>query len=88
MRGPHSRPGHTPGGRGPGVRQPRGPAGERILVLFIAGVVALNYPLLALIGHHAGSPPVLWIGLFGFWAVFIFAIHRLHRGTRRGRDHG
>jgi hypothetical protein len=46
---------------------------ERLIVLLLIGVIALNYPLLALF-----SKSVLWLGipalylyLFLFWALFI-----------------
>jgi hypothetical protein len=49
---------------------------QRLLVLFVFGVLALNYPLLALF-----SKTVLWFGipllylyLFVFWLVFIMFI--------------
>ena len=49
---------------------------QRLLVLFVFGILALNYPLLALF-----SKTVLWFGipllylyLFVFWVVFIIFI--------------
>jgi len=49
---------------------------QRLLVLFVFGVFALNYPLLALF-----SKTVLWFGipllylyLFVFWGLFIICI--------------
>ena len=49
---------------------------QRLLVLFIFGILAINYPLLALF-----SKVSLWFGipelysyLFGFWALFIILI--------------
>ncbi len=49
---------------------------QRLLALFVLGVFAINYPLLALF-----SKPVLWFGipqlylyLFGFWVLFILLI--------------
>ena len=49
---------------------------QRLLVLFVFGILALNYPLLALF-----SKTVLWFGipllylyLFGFWVIFIIFI--------------
>ena len=49
---------------------------QRLLVLFVFGILALNYPLLALF-----SKTVLWFGipllylyLFVFWFVFIVFI--------------
>lgn len=46
---------------------------ERLIVLFIAGVFALNYPLLALCNRSAQwlSIPVLYVYLSVFWALFI-----------------
>ncbi len=47
--------------------------GERLVVLLLIGIIAINYPLLALF-----SKTVLWFGipalylyLFVFWALFI-----------------
>ena len=49
---------------------------QRLLVLFVFGIFALNYPLLALF-----SKTVLWFGipllylyLFVFWVLFIICI--------------
>ena len=49
---------------------------QRLLVLFFFGILALNYPLLALF-----SKTVLWFGipllylyLFVFWVIFIIFI--------------
>jgi len=49
---------------------------QRLLVLFVFGILALNYPLLALF-----SKTVLWFGipllylyLFVFWVIFIIFI--------------
>ena len=46
---------------------------ERTLVLFIAAIVALNYPLLAVFDHMpgpAGLPP-LCLYLFSVWLMII-----------------
>ena len=49
---------------------------QRLLVLFIFGVLALNYPLLALFNKVSlwFGIPLLYLYLFVFWAVFIVFI--------------
>ena len=49
---------------------------ERLVVLFLGGVLALNYPLLSLFGKvrlyfHI---PVLYLYLFLCWGVFILGV--------------
>jgi len=60
----------------------QGPSNERLVALFLLGVVVFNFPLLAVFGGY-GDTPVLWIGLFAIWAVFI-ALIRLLLGRGRG----
>ncbi|WP_440995851.1 hypothetical protein [Arhodomonas sp. SL1] len=60
----------------------QGPSNERLLALFLLGVVAFNFPLLAVL-EGDGNAPVLWIGLFAIWAAFIVLI-RLLFGRQRG----
>jgi len=49
---------------------------QRLLVLFTFGVLALNYPLLALFSKNVlwFSIPLLYIYLFSFWVLFIIFI--------------
>ena len=49
---------------------------QRLLVLFAFGVLALNYPLLALFSKNVlwFGIPSLYIYLFSFWFVFIILI--------------
>ena len=46
---------------------------QRLLVLFIFGVFAINYPLLALFSKSIlwFGIPMLYLYLFAFWIVFI-----------------
>ena len=47
---------------------------ERLIALFVLGVLALNYPLLSIFAADARlfGIPVLVVYLFVAWAVFIF----------------
>jgi len=49
---------------------------QRLLVLFAFGVLALNYPLLALFSKTAFGfgIPLLYLYLFVFWTIFIIFI--------------
>ena len=49
---------------------------QRLLVLFAFGVLALNYPLLALFSKTVMrfGIPLLYLYLFAVWAVFIILI--------------
>ena len=49
---------------------------QRLLVLFAFGVLALNYPLLALFSKNVlwFSVPLLYIYLFSIWIIFIILI--------------
>ncbi len=82
----HTRAGRAPEGHGP-ARSPRSaPSTERVIALFVLGVLVLNYPLLSVIDHQNAGQPWLWFGLFAIWAVFIVLIRVLHspsRGRRR-----
>lgn len=62
------------------MRQP--PPPDRVVALFLLGLVLFNYPLLAVIGEHAGDPPPLWVGLFVLWGAFIALIRITHRKPR------
>jgi hypothetical protein len=49
---------------------------QRLLVLFAFGIIALNYPLLALFSKSKlwHGIPVLYLYLFVFWILFIMFI--------------
>ena len=49
---------------------------QRILVLFIFGVIAVNYPLLTLFSKSifVFGIPLLYFYLFAFWLIFILFI--------------
>lgn len=81
----HNRTGHAPEGHGPAQTPRTAPSMERVVALFVLGVLALNYPLLSLIDRQDGGLPWLWLGLFAFWAIFIVLIRILHSPPRRSR---
>jgi predicted permease len=47
--------------------------GQRLVVVFLFGVVLFNYPLLALFNRTAdvAGIPVLYVYIFGAWALLI-----------------
>lgn len=49
---------------------------ERSVAFFLLGVVLLNPPLLGLfgLGHSLGGIPLLYLWLFGVWALLIALI--------------
>jgi hypothetical protein len=49
---------------------------QRLLVLFIFGTLAFNYPLLALFSKQVlwFGIPLLYLYLFAFWVIFIVFI--------------
>jgi hypothetical protein len=49
---------------------------QRLLVLFIFGALAFNYPLLALFSKQVlwFGIPLLYLYLFAFWVIFIVFI--------------
>ena len=49
---------------------------QRLLVLFVFGVLAINYPLLALFNKTTlwFGIPLLYLYLFVFWVIFIVFI--------------
>ena len=49
---------------------------QRLLVLFVFGILALNYPLLALFNKTVlwFGIPLLYLYLFVFWILFIVCI--------------
>lgn len=55
--------------------------GEKLLLLFVAGVLLLNFPVLGIFNRAAtlGGIPVLVLYLFGVWAAGIAAVAALAR---------
>jgi type IV secretory pathway VirB3-like protein len=47
--------------------------GQRLIVLFLFGMLLFNYPLLALFNRPAEvfGVPVLYVYIFGMWALLI-----------------
>jgi len=64
--------------------------GERLLGLFAAGVVALNYPLLSVFagGGLVGGVPALLLYLFSVWALLIALTALALRRPRPGPPGG
>jgi hypothetical protein len=59
---------------------------DRLSVLLLVGMLAFNYPLLALFDRSSTweGIPVLFLYLFGFWFVFIILLAAaLSNRTRR-----
>jgi hypothetical protein len=56
-------------------------AGEQIGLIFLIGVLLINFPLLAIFNHSGmvGGFPVLYLYLFGAWAVGIVVAFLLAR---------
>ena len=63
---------------------------ERLAALFAAGVLALNYPLLALFSKDSRllGVPLLYVYLLLAWAALITAIALLMRPRRGGKSRG
>lgn len=49
---------------------------ERLVVLIVLGVLAINFPVLSLFSQERtlGGIPVLWLYLFLFWLGFVVMI--------------
>lgn len=49
---------------------------DQLVVLFLLGVLAMNYPLLAMFDRSFSwqGIPVLYLYLFGSWLLFIFLL--------------
>ena len=63
--------------------------GQRLLALFAAGLLLLNFPLLALWDHAArvAGLPLFPLALFGLWALLIAVLAWLmEAGTDAGPD--
>jgi hypothetical protein len=59
-----------------------GRAGERLALLFLLGILLVNFPVLAIFHQPAtlGGIPVLYLYLFGVWVAGIVAVFVLaHR---------
>jgi hypothetical protein len=66
-----TRRGATRGGGHPMFRS--AVKGQRLVVVFLLGVVLFNYPLLALFNRTASvvGIPVVYVYIFGAWALLI-----------------
>jgi len=63
----------------------RGLAGQRLVAVFLTGVVLFNYPLLSLFDRPEPwfGLPMLWIFLFAMWALLLLAVaYIVERGQR------
>ena len=54
---------------------------DRLIGLFIAGVVLLNPPILNLFGGTLAGWPVLYLYLFLVWALLIAGVGLVMRGS-------
>jgi hypothetical protein len=59
-------------------------ARERLALVFLIGVLLINFPILAIFNRAAtvGGIPVLYLYLFGVWAAGIVAAWLLGRRSR------
>jgi hypothetical protein len=57
---------------------------QRLVALFLFGVLLFNYPLLALFSRPAEvfGIPLLYAYVFGAWALFVGLLARVVEGTR------
>jgi hypothetical protein len=62
--------------------------GEKLTLLFVLGALLLNVPVLAIFNRAAtlGGVPVLYLYLFGVWAVGIAAVYVLARRRWEGEE--
>jgi hypothetical protein len=60
------------------------PRNERLVVLFLAGLLLFNYPLLSLfsVDGMVFGIPVLFVYVFGAWAGFILCLRLILGGPR------
>ena len=70
-----------------------GKTGDRIVALFLLGVLALNAPILSLFSSEGTvfGAPILYLYLFTAWATLILLMALTTRGRRRlgtGADRG
>jgi hypothetical protein len=63
-------------------------AGQKLWLLFVAGALLLNFPLLAIFNRAAtlGGIPVLYVYLFGIWTAGILAVLFLARRPWDGNE--
>jgi hypothetical protein len=56
-------------------------AGERLGLIFVVGVLLINFPLLAIFNRPVtvGGIPLLYLYLFGVWAAGIVAVFLIAR---------
>ncbi len=54
----------------------RGKTGQRLVALFVAGAVLLDYPILSLFARRAtiAGVPLLYLYVFGVWIALIAAL--------------
>ena len=64
------------------------PIGDRSIALFLLGLLAFSPILLSVFGPGklVSGFPVLYLYLFGAWAVLIVLMALVFRARRRGRD--
>jgi hypothetical protein len=62
--------------------------GDRLMGLFLLGVLALSPPLLAVFRAETRvfGIPVLFLYLFGVWAAFILCLALIIRASHRGES--
>ncbi len=53
-----------------------GKTGQRLVALFVAGAVLLNYPILSLFARRVSvaGAPLLYVYVFGVWVALIAAL--------------
>jgi hypothetical protein len=61
---------------------------DKLALLFAAGAVALNFPVLAIFNREGalGGLPVLYVYLFGIWLIVIAAVWILARTHWDGEE--
>ena len=59
-------------------------ARERLILIFLVGVLLVNFPILAIFNRSltVGGIPILYLYLFGVWAAGIVAVWLM---ARRGQ---
>ncbi|MCK0512429.1 hypothetical protein [Aromatoleum buckelii] len=63
----------------------KGLAGQRLVAVFLTGVLLFNYPVLSLFDRPEPflGLPTLWVFLFGIWALLLVAVAWIvERGAR------
>ncbi|CAI06217.1 hypothetical protein [Aromatoleum aromaticum] len=63
----------------------KGLAGQRLVAVFLTGVLLFNYPVLSLFDRPESflGLPMLWVFLFGIWALLLVAVAWIvERGAR------